>query len=328
MFLASGCFNTNPKRQRGDLSCPLAVHAPQSHGEARPDMPIRFRCVYCDKLLGIARRKAGTIINCPHCAEKLIVPTPDPADTATDPEEGPVTGSTSEKAFAGAPPPLFEKIDIDAMLQGKPMIRPFGEPVFEPPKQKTIRTESGPGFPPLYSAPPAQAATKPGPSALGPVARPRGYYVSPAKATWLVLLMIVLLALAFGAGWLVRRSISKTSSKPSEAATIVNPAKTAEIFFEGLIHEQWSAAYETLDPESRAWCTEDEFIKRAKTYLNKIGFKATNVKVTTGESGDEATAVAVYVGPSAQHFEDGATLHRTAGGWRVVLRKNFGNANG
>jgi hypothetical protein len=285
-------------------------------------MPIRFRCVYCDKLLGIARRKAGTIINCPHCAEKLIVPTPDPADTAAEPDEGSVQGSTSEKAFAGAPPPpLFEKIDIDAMLQGKPMIRPFGEPVFEPPKQKTIRTESGPGFPPLYSAAPAQAATKPGPSALGPVARPRGYYVSPAKATWLVLLMIVLLALAFGAGWMVRRSISKTPSTP---ARVERADKTAEDFFDGLIHEQWSAAYETLDPESRAWCTEDEFIKRAKKHSSKIGFKPTGVKVTAGENGDEATAVAVYVGASAQHFEDGASMHRTAGGWRVILRKNFG----
>ena len=37
-------------------------------------MPIRFRCVYCDKLLGIARRKAGAVVNCPQCQQPLIVP--------------------------------------------------------------------------------------------------------------------------------------------------------------------------------------------------------------------------------------------------------------
>ena len=37
-------------------------------------MPIRFRCVYCDKLLGIAKRKAGAVVNCPQCGQPLIVP--------------------------------------------------------------------------------------------------------------------------------------------------------------------------------------------------------------------------------------------------------------
>ena len=37
-------------------------------------MPIRFRCVYCNQLLGIARRKAGTIVRCTSCQGQLIVP--------------------------------------------------------------------------------------------------------------------------------------------------------------------------------------------------------------------------------------------------------------
>jgi DNA-directed RNA polymerase subunit RPC12/RpoP len=47
-------------------------------------MPIRFRCVYCNQLLGIARRKAGTVVNCPHCGERLIVPTPEADDESAE----------------------------------------------------------------------------------------------------------------------------------------------------------------------------------------------------------------------------------------------------
>lgn len=46
-------------------------------------MPIRFRCVYCNQLLGISRRKAGTIVRCTSCEGQLIVPEPsDPAAEA------------------------------------------------------------------------------------------------------------------------------------------------------------------------------------------------------------------------------------------------------
>lgn len=47
-------------------------------------MPIRFRCPGCDGLLSISRRKAGTDISCPKCAELVIVP-PLPNDM-TEPE--------------------------------------------------------------------------------------------------------------------------------------------------------------------------------------------------------------------------------------------------
>jgi phage FluMu protein Com len=40
-------------------------------------MPIRFRCAYCSQLMGIARRKAGTVVKCPKCAGEIIVPTPE-----------------------------------------------------------------------------------------------------------------------------------------------------------------------------------------------------------------------------------------------------------
>lgn len=39
-------------------------------------MPIRFRCCYCEKLLSISRRKAGTVTVCPTCQGQIWVPDP------------------------------------------------------------------------------------------------------------------------------------------------------------------------------------------------------------------------------------------------------------
>src|SRR2546421_9046611 len=58
-------------------------------GEA---VPIRFRCAYCNQLMGIARRKAGTVVRCPTCSGQVVVP-----DPGTAAEAGPATG-------AGKPP--------------------------------------------------------------------------------------------------------------------------------------------------------------------------------------------------------------------------------
>jgi hypothetical protein len=40
-------------------------------------MPIRFYCCFCHQLLGIATRKAGTVIECPTCKGQVWVPNPD-----------------------------------------------------------------------------------------------------------------------------------------------------------------------------------------------------------------------------------------------------------
>ena len=42
-------------------------------------MPIRFRCSHCSRLLGIARRKAGTQVRCPECSQSVTVPVRDDA---------------------------------------------------------------------------------------------------------------------------------------------------------------------------------------------------------------------------------------------------------
>src|SRR4051812_47852861 len=42
-----------------------------------PAMPIRFRCAYCNQLMGISRRKSGSIVRCPKCSGQVVVPNPD-----------------------------------------------------------------------------------------------------------------------------------------------------------------------------------------------------------------------------------------------------------
>src|SRR5580700_3891271 len=65
-------------------------------------MPIRFRCAYCNQLMGIARRKAGTVVRCPTCSGQVVVPHPDQEATAK-----PGTGRSAEDS------PLFERSDFD-----------------------------------------------------------------------------------------------------------------------------------------------------------------------------------------------------------------------
>src|SRR5947209_6334820 len=65
-------------------------------------MPIRFRCAYCNQLLGIAHRKAGTVVRCPTCAGQVVVPSSDQMAT----EGGPQAPA----------PPLFERSDFDEVF--------------------------------------------------------------------------------------------------------------------------------------------------------------------------------------------------------------------
>jgi len=79
-------------------------------------MPIRFRCDYCNKLLGIARRKAGSETTCPHCGYTITVPdlnddVPDDdlvARTELDDIDAilnPAAARTHEPATVPIPPP-------------------------------------------------------------------------------------------------------------------------------------------------------------------------------------------------------------------------------
>lgn len=68
-------------------------------------MPIRFRCAYCNQLMGISRRKAGTVVRCPTCAGQVVVP---PENDLAEPPPG-APGKTG--------PDLFERSDFDDVLR-------------------------------------------------------------------------------------------------------------------------------------------------------------------------------------------------------------------
>jgi hypothetical protein len=146
-------------------------------------MPIRFRCPYCNQLLGISRRKAGTAVQCPTCHGQVTVP----ATGLEEPAGGdrPVTS------------PLFEGTDFEAAFRGP---APEGLPA---------------GTAPLFPFQPAA-----GPSAFDververPTALPEGgrapaagLLLSRTQATFLTVAAVILLALVFGAGLLVGRYV-------------------------------------------------------------------------------------------------------------------------
>jgi phage FluMu protein Com len=148
-------------------------------------MPIRFRCHACNQLLGIARRKAGMQVKCPTCRTEVTVPKTDEVEREEEPA-------------AAAPEPLFERDDFEAMLNepaGTSASRAAAAPpapVFVPPQPAAAQRfyESEP------YAPPSASASRRNPP-------PVGILISPARATVLTVAVILLLALAFGAGLLV-----------------------------------------------------------------------------------------------------------------------------
>ena len=149
-------------------------------------MPIRFRCAYCNQLMAIATRKAGTVVRCPTCAGQVVVPNVQPsAQQAPAKDKQPAAGA------------VFERSDFDELFQNPAAPPPATQP---------------PGFP--LGAEPAPAPP-PGPGfdveplALGgagrvrPGGQPAGLFLTTAKGVLLALIVAVLLGLAFLAGLLV-----------------------------------------------------------------------------------------------------------------------------
>ena len=141
-------------------------------------MPIRFRCSHCNQLMGIARRKAGMKVQCPTCHAQVVVPQSDAAEPPESPP--PPTG--------GGPAPLFERSDFEAFLQNPLVDKPIAASA--PPPPSPFATDIPPS--PSFSTPSGQLR-----------AHPPGLLLSPAQATWMTVVVILLVALAFGAGLLV-----------------------------------------------------------------------------------------------------------------------------
>jgi hypothetical protein len=148
-------------------------------------MPIRFHCPPCGQLLGIARRKAGTQVQCPACRAWVLVPSTSEAEFLPKNQPAPQHSPINPPSLPlnPDPEPLFERINFEELLHGS--------------------TDASPaGLPPL-------------PSSAGGAGAPQDFDVehlpaaelthSPARPLVLVLLIVLLMVLSFGAGILVGR---------------------------------------------------------------------------------------------------------------------------
>ncbi|MBW3597998.1 MAG: hypothetical protein KY475_12065 [Planctomycetes bacterium] len=57
-------------------------------------MPVRFRCEHCQQRLSVGSKKAGAVVSCPQCKNKVTVPAEEPSAQPPAPAE----------AFSAAPP--------------------------------------------------------------------------------------------------------------------------------------------------------------------------------------------------------------------------------
>ncbi len=227
-------------------------------------MPIRFRCSYCNRLLGIATRKAGTETICPHCGYTITVPVPteDDAKTervnmddvdellgnvATERVVEPATQVIQPPAPVAATPTPARPVEPPRAGLPKPPPKPAPPPVPKvAPKQDATAMSLSPDAAPIPKARPApppvpKAVPKPpanpddpplfegnvdeilgrtasqaeddrakppptsGQDAMSLSEPPRMLVISAQKATLLMGAVVVLLALAFAAGYFLAK---------------------------------------------------------------------------------------------------------------------------
>ncbi len=154
-------------------------------------MPIGFRCQTCRTKLSTAKRKAGSTVTCPNCASEVRVPSADTLDPKLErvlaaAGASPVAEANVELVTEVAAPkpkpaklpppklndlPLFEREDFDKLLDEK----------------TDAKLEGAPAPLPLPAPSPATD----------------GILLTRGMLTMVGVAVAALLALAFGAGWLV-----------------------------------------------------------------------------------------------------------------------------
>jgi len=183
-------------------------------------MPIRFRCSSCGQLLGIARRKAGSRVNCTKCGREVVVPIPEdlprPATPAAAVPAVPAVPASTSRPPAWGPEDPFERDDLAALLQAAPAPAPSPAPAAHASAQANSSAapavvgkaaervggvaRQGEGG---SEALPAAVASLP----PAPPAEAIGLVLSPIQATVLTVVLILLLALSFLSGLLIGRFV-------------------------------------------------------------------------------------------------------------------------
>lgn len=96
-------------------------------------MPIRFRCRYCNQLMGISRMQAGKVVQCTSCGRELRVPPADGRGQAVPPPKLNLKDSTladalNELARIGQVDPAGESSEDSAELtESSPPLQPTGQ---------------------------------------------------------------------------------------------------------------------------------------------------------------------------------------------------------
>jgi len=183
-------------------------------------MPIRFRCPHCNRLLGIATRKAGTDIPCPQCAGLVTVPRPAgdgplPKELDEIDELLGLTGSEPAAPVAAPPRPQVKAAPPPPQVQAAPPPKPSPPKKQKKPGDSLFETgdvDELLGLPsqlPPVEAEPAPAAGKGGPKPVNGMdvqsldGGDGTWVISPKKAVLLVVGVALLLLAAFGGGFLI-----------------------------------------------------------------------------------------------------------------------------
>lgn len=165
------------------------------HPFGRWAMPIRFRCVYCTRLLGIASRKAGSATRCPQCGNEIVVP-------LRSEDEVEATQSAEPPRFSaplGSPPQPAAVASADPKGKVKSPSKPNDEPLFIGDDIDDLL-----GLPrQAKAAPPPASGPKPvnGMDAMSlEEEKPGAMVITPQKMTLIVVALALLLMLTFAAG--------------------------------------------------------------------------------------------------------------------------------
>jgi len=126
--------------------------------------------------------------------------------------------------------------------------------------------------------------------------------------------LLMLLAALIGCG-----------SKPTPA-TDTGAKDVVQAYGDAIVRRDWSRAYVSLHPESRARWSEAQFARAAEAYRAGLGFDPRSFRVRScEEQSDRAVAHVMFNGDGRrQQYRDGLTLAFVEGNWRVMLPLNFG----
>jgi len=159
---------------------------PQHHS---PVMPIRFRCAYCNQLLSIATRKAGTVIKCPTCAGKVVVPGIETLASVSSGQDLAVNGSGLPEVDPSDD--STEEAQAKSEVKGEAKIPSAGEAV-PPPGSWGTHPEPPYDVEKIHPTPPIIQAK--------PIGARQGLYLSRRQVVIASLLALILLILVFAAG--------------------------------------------------------------------------------------------------------------------------------